>query len=272
MGADTRLAEGLARGRRRLPPVADDFVRECAGASRDANPHLERLVGAVALFIFALLLAMAPLGGEAWAQGSRSMFPPQSRSPLTDFFSALFGGPSRRSSEQPRIVIAPPGVDRPPSYSGGGHGYCVRTCDGRYFPLPGRAGAEKGDLAQCAAFCPAAKMTVVSTSDPARGIDGAVTREGKPYSELPNAYVFRQRLVEGCTCNGKVGGLTHMDVMEDPTLKRGDVVMTSAGSRVFTGKSKGPPYRSADFVEPSRFPDLPRAMRARLNELTVASR
>ncbi|MBP2151511.1 MULTISPECIES: DUF2865 domain-containing protein [Xanthobacter] len=218
------------------------------------------------------MLVLAPLGNDAWAQ-SRGLFPSHGGSPLGDFFSALFGGrPSYRPVEQPRIIVTPRIIYGSPSYSGGGHGYCVRTCDGRYFPLPGRAGAEKSDLAQCAAFCPAANMTVVSTSDPARGIDGAVTRDGKPYSELPNAYVFRQRLVEGCTCNGKVGGLTHVDVMADPTLKRGDVVMTSEGSRVFTGKTKAPPYRAADFVEPSRFPELPRSMRARLDELTVASR
>ncbi len=232
----------------------------------------EGLLALIAAFALGLALSLAPLGGEAKAQ-SRGLFPSHGGSPLTDFFSALFGGrPSYRSSEQPRILVTPRGLDGAPSYSGGGHGFCVRTCDGRYFPLPGRAGAEKSDLAQCAAFCPAAKMTVVSTSDPARGIDGAVTREGKPYSELPNAYVYRQRLVEGCTCNGKVGGLTHVDVMEDPTLKRGDVVMTAEGTRVFTGKTKGPPYRTADFVEPSRFPELPRSMRARLDELTLASR
>lgn len=242
-------------------------------SARAAGQRIEGLIGVLALLLLALALALAPLGGEAWAQGTRGLFPSQGGSPLTDFFSMLFGArPSHRSSEQPRILVTPRALDTAPSYSGGGHGYCVRTCDGRYFPLPGRAGAEKGDLAQCAAFCPAAKMTVVSTSNPARGIDGAVTRDGKPYSELPNAYVYRQRLVEGCTCNGKVGGLTHVDVMEDPTLRRGDVVMTAEGSRVFTGKTKGPPYRTADFVEPSRFPDLPRSLRARLDELTVASR
>lgn len=235
----------------------------CAGKGPRA------LLSAVAV---GLMLVLAPLGNDAWAQ-SRGLFPSHGGSPLGDFFSALFGGrPSYRPVEQPRIIVTPRIIYGSPSYSGGGHGYCVRTCDGRYFPLPGRAGAEKSDLAQCAAFCPAANMTVVSTSDPARGIDGAVTRDGKPYSELPNAYVFRQRLVEGCTCNGKVGGLTHVDVMADPTLKRGDVVMTSEGSRVFTGKTKAPPYRAADFVEPSRFPELPRSMRARLDELTVASR
>lgn len=260
-----KMAERSEHGTRQAPKLGEG--EPPSGRGRD-----DGLLALIAAFALGLALALAPIGGEAKAQ-SRGMFPSHSGSPLTDFFSALFGGrPSYRSSDQPRILVTPRPLDVAPSYSGGGHGFCVRTCDGRYFPLPGRAGAEKSDIAQCAAFCPAAKMTVVSTSDPARGIDGAVTRDGKPYSELPNAYVYRQRLVEGCTCNGKVGGLTHVDVMEDPTLKRGDVVMTREGSRVFTGKTKGPPYRTADFVEPSRFPELPRSMRARLDELTVASR
>lgn len=260
-----KMAEQAVQG---APQVENAGER----ALPSARGREDGLLALMVAFALGLALALVPFGSDARAQ-SRGMFPSHGGSPLTDFFSALFGTrPTYRSSEQPRIIVTPRMLDAAPSYSGGGHGYCVRTCDGRYFPLAGRAGVEKSDLAQCAAFCPAAKMTVVSTSDPARGIEGAVTREGKPYSELPNAYVYRQRLVEGCTCNGKVGGLTHVDVMEDPTLKRGDVVMTAEGSRVFTGKTKGPPYRAADFVEPSRFPELPRSMRARLDELTVASR
>lgn len=231
-----------------------------------------------AVLLAASVLLLMTQGEAALAQSSRGLFPASSGSsspsPLHDFFSALFGGgrPAQRSYEPPRILVTPRPLDAAPTYGGGAYAYCVRTCDGRYFPLQGRASGEKSDLAQCAAFCPAAKMAVYSTSDSGRGIDGAVSKDGKLYSELPNAYVYRQRLVDGCTCNGKVGGLGQVDVMNDPTLKRGDVVMTEAGSRVFTGARKGPPYREADFVSPSRFPELPRAIRARLDELEVAAR
>ena len=34
-------------------------------------------------------------------------------------------------------------------------------------------------------------------------IDNAVTETGKPYSELPNAFRYRNEIVAGCTCNGK---------------------------------------------------------------------
>lgn len=167
-------------------------------------------------------------------------------------------------------------------------GYCVRTCDGRYFPMQGRPGGadDPEALAQCNAFCPAAKMAVYTSSDSARGINLAVSRDGEPYSELPNAYVYRQRLVDGCTCTAgsRIGGLAKIDVMRDPTLKRGDVVMTRRGSVVFAGgeaegrsgrrsaRKSGPPYQQADFVTPAQFPELPRDVRTRINELTVASR
>ncbi|MDI4666129.1 DUF2865 domain-containing protein [Xanthobacter autotrophicus] len=193
-------------------------------------------------------------------------------------FSLLFGGLQAhpyREPERPRIVINPRvrGERSSSASSGSGIAYCVRTCDGRYFPLQGRS-ADEGAIAQCNAFCPAAKMAVYTSSDSARGIDAAVARDGKGYSELPNAFVYRQRLVEGCTCTGgsRIGGLNRIDVMRDPTLRRGDVIMTEEGSRVFTGGRKGPPYRDADFVVPARFPELSRDIRARLSELEMASR
>ncbi|MDI4658743.1 DUF2865 domain-containing protein [Xanthobacter autotrophicus] len=191
----------------------------------------------------------------------------------------LFGGMRPRAlvdpPERPRIVITPRIRREGSAHAGSGVGmaYCVRTCDGRYFPLQGKA-ADDGALAQCNAFCPAAKMAIYTSSDSTRGIDAAVSRTGKAYSELPNAFVYRQRLVEGCTCTAesRIGGLHRIDVMNDPTLRRGDVVMTQEGSRVFTGGRRGPPYRDADFVAPARFPELSRDIRARLSELEMASR
>lgn len=241
-----------------------------------------RAVGCALLLASALLLAVTS-GGEARAQSRGGLFPfaPQGapRASPGNFFSLLFGGLRphvHETPERPRIVITPRvrGSGSSGASWGAGVAYCVRTCDGRYFPLQGKAGEEGGALAQCNAFCPAATMAIYTSSDSTRGIDAAVSRAGKAYSELPNAFVYRQRLVEGCTCTegSRIGGLNRIDVMNDPTLRRGDVVMTEEGSRVFTGGRKGPPYREADFVEPARFPDLSRDMRARLSELEMASR
>lgn len=251
---------------------------------RNAKWTLGRAIS-VGLLLLGYLAGGLAGAGEARAQGARSVFgAPTQSSPPRDFFSLLFGiSPSRPPSaepERPRIEITP---RRRGEGEGGeryGRGvaiaYCVRTCDGRYFPLQGRPGSagDPAALAQCNSFCPASKMAVYTSADSAKGIDVAVSKDGKPYSSMPYAFVYRQRLVDGCSCTGspRIGGLGKVDVMNDPTLKRGDIVMTADGSKVFAGAKSGPPYKQADFVSPSHFPELSGEMRARLRELKVASR
>ena len=49
---------------------------------------------------------------------------------------------------------------------GGGRSvaYCVRLCDGRYFPIQRHANASPAQL--CSAFCPAAKTQVFGIESP----------------------------------------------------------------------------------------------------------
>jgi hypothetical protein len=99
--------------------------------------------------------------------------------------------------------------------------YCVRLCDGRYFPMPRHSNATSIQL--CNAFCPAAKTQVFHGSQ----IDHAVASNGARYASLQNAFVYRQKIVPNCTCNGKDEfGLAKIDVKSDPTLKPGDIVST----------------------------------------------
>lgn len=145
-----------------------------------------------------------------------------------DFFSALFGAIGR--GLQP-----PPGQQPPfggdlsqsepprPRVSLGGPAWCVRTCDGRYFPI---APSEQSRAAVCNNFCPAAETKVVYGGS----IDAAATEDGKPYSQLPNAFRYRSELVAGCTCTShdKVG-LAQIPIEDDPTLRRGDLVAGPSG-------------------------------------------
>ena len=122
------------------------------------------------------------------------------------------------SNPSDRPVYAPNGEA---SSSGAGRAvaYCVRTCDGRYFPMQRHANANPVQL--CSAFCPAAKTLVFNGSQ----IDYAVAANGTRYGDLDNAFVYRQRIIEGCTCNGKDAfGLARIDVASDPTLRQGDIV------------------------------------------------
>ena len=64
-------------------------------------------------------------------------------------------------------------------------------------------------------------------------IDNAATESGKPYSELPNAFRYRNELVAGCTCNGKDQiGLAPVKIENDPTLRKGDIVAGADGLMV----------------------------------------
>jgi hypothetical protein len=128
--------------------------------------------------------------------------------------------------------------DRPVAYGGYGGAapaqstgtgravaFCVRTCDGRYFPMQRHANANSVEL--CSAFCPAAKTAVFNGSQ----IDHAMGANGARYADLANAFVYREKIVPGCTCNGKDAfGLVQIDVANDPTLRPGDVV--SSGDNV----------------------------------------
>jgi hypothetical protein len=152
-----------------------------------------------------------------------------------DFLSALFGAFGARppapatplpfASEGDNSAAPETLAPRPrTSYSGGSQAYCVRSCDGRYFPI--QASDNQSRAASCNSFCSAGETKVVYGSN----IDNAVTESGKPYSELPNAFRYRNEMVAGCTCNGKdQTGLAPVSIENDPTLRKGDIVAGSGG-------------------------------------------
>jgi hypothetical protein len=166
--------------------------------------------------------------GAAVALGALALIP---AAQAEDFLSALFGAFGGGRSRGPMITLpfANEGYqgDARPRYSGGGQAYCVRTCDGRYFPISASDGQSRA--ASCNSFCPASDTKVVYGS----GIDNAATDSGKPYSELPNAFRYRNELVAGCTCNGTDQiGLAPVKIENDPTLRKGDIVAGPGGLMV----------------------------------------
>jgi hypothetical protein len=150
-----------------------------------------------------------------------------------DFFSALFGGLTRGRTPYVSMPFANEDGSVPaqrgemrPRY-GGGQAFCVRTCDGRYFPITASDNASKA--ASCNSFCPASETKIVYGGN----IDNAATETGKPYSELPNAFRYRTEMVAGCTCNGKDQiGLAPVKIEDDPTLRKGDIVAGENGLQV----------------------------------------
>jgi hypothetical protein len=152
-----------------------------------------------------------------------------------DFFARLFGGITRQAPRPTAPAMSPFGygsemderASRPQVSYGGGTAYCVRTCDGRYFPVPASDRASRA--ASCNSFCPSAETQVFHGSN----IDDAVSEKGKAYTSLANAFRYRNEMVAGCTCNGKDGGgLAQVKIDDDPTLRSGDIVAGENGLMV----------------------------------------
>lgn len=166
--------------------------------------------------------------------------------PTTD----IFGNPQRVYVYRPRHRDA----------SARTSSFCVRTCDGRYFPVAAREGQSSAEM--CSSFCPASETKVYRGSS----IDNASTDGGKAYSDLPNAFKYRDQLVDGCTCNGKdPAGLAAVKIEDDPTLRKGDIVAGSDGLLVAGSRSRG---RSAAV----NFTPAPKSLRAQFERLPVVAR
>ena len=186
-------------------------------------------------------------------------------------FERIFGG-LRRAVEAPaqnaRAFVDPStslanAINPRPSQrveTGPARAFCVRTCDGHFFPVQARAGLSAAD--SCHAFCPGSQTRLYSGGN----IDYAVASDGSRYADLDNAFVYRKQLVAGCTCNGRDAfGLARMDVNSDPTLRPGDVVATKSGLVAFTGAKN----KIADFTPIDSYRDLSKNSRDKLSEVKI---
>jgi hypothetical protein len=157
------------------------------------------------------------------------------------FLDSLFGSPQPApapalpyaATSSTASLAQPNGIAQPLQLGGGiGYGstFCVRLCDGRFFPVQHHATATP--IQMCSAFCPAAKTRIFTGSE----IADARAADGARYADLDNAFVYRQKIVPGCTCNGRDAfGLAPFDLTNDPTLQAGDIVATANGLQKFTG-------------------------------------
>lgn len=170
-----------------------------------------------------LVLATVTFATPAAAQGFFDMiFNGDRYAPRRNYAPPQGNAYADPSNPSDRPVYAPSGAAPQVSHGGGrGVAYCVRLCDGRYFPIQRHANANPVQL--CNAFCPAAKTQVFNGSQ----IDNAYASNGARYADIDNAFVYREKVVDNCTCNGKDSfGLARIDINADPTLRQGDIVST----------------------------------------------
>jgi hypothetical protein len=214
------------------------------------------IVGALAF-----LLALPPL--DTLAQG--------------DFFDTLFGpeqpswappGRSWRVMRPPRQRVRPQkatiphakpvGTGAPVATGAGaeadsmsGGAYCVRVCDGYYFPLI--KSSQLSDQQSCDFACPSTRVQLYQGAS----IDQARNARGERYSALRAAFSFRDKLTARCSCNDPAASRDYYLRLSrrDPTLRSGDIVVGEKGAFI---------YNRSSLVGISH---APRHVRARLRSL-----
>jgi len=142
------------------------------------------------------------------------------------FLENLFGGNNNG---------APPPMDNGAA-SGTYRTVCARSCDGFYFPIsfatvPGRFA---DDERTCKALCPAADATLYTYRNPGEDMNQAVSINGQPYSQSPNAFKYRQAFDKACSC--KAVGQTWSDALKNiddkaAAAQQGDIIVTDESSK-----------------------------------------
>ena len=215
----------------------------------------------------AMFMAAASLAGSAiLVPGSVS---------AEGLFDMFFGGgqkqQTRAAPAQANFFADPFGTNPQPAPQAAaprvavsGPAFCVRSCDGKYFPLTMRGNATPVQM--CQAFCPASATKVFYGSH----IDSASAGAGERYADSENAYAYRKTLRADCTCNGRSpSGLAPVDLALDTSLRTGDIVATTDGLVAYTGIRLGA-GQAAEFTPVASYPGLTADVRARLGEMKVA--
>jgi hypothetical protein len=208
----------------------------------------------VAAALIASVLALEPR--EASAEG------------LFDLFFGGFQKQQHQAQPPQASFFADPLQQNQPvpssrTVASGGPSFCVRSCDGKYFPLT-RGNASPVQM--CQAFCPASQTKVFYGSN----IDSATTATGERYADSENAFAYRKALRADCTCNGRdAAGLAPIDLTLDASLRAGDVIATTSGLVAYSGIKVGN-NQSPEFTPVASYPGLTAEVRARLGEMKVA--
>jgi hypothetical protein len=166
--------------------------------------------------------------------------------------------PGDFQSDQPQIPMATQARPR-------GLAVCVRLCDGSFFPSAASSGGDEA----CAAQCPDAPAALYFERAGSDRIEDAVSADGSPYSALPTAGRYRTTLDASCRCRRSPTRDYVSAILTDPTLRKGDIVMTPKGLVVYQGAKAGPKTAS-DFVSLSQARSLPKDLQTSVSALRVA--
>lgn len=129
------------------------------------------------------------------------------------FFEELFGvGAPDSVTGLREVPVGPPesettdenGEQSEARPRGGPMAICVRGCDGGFFPITYSAkDSQLDDLnTLCKAMCPGAEAKLY-TQSLWKGLDSAVSIDGEPYADHPNARKFQKTYDPSCGCKPK---------------------------------------------------------------------
>lgn len=145
------------------------------------------------------------------------------------FLSSLFGGNSSAGGDPGASAGEGAPGDVAPSAlpSGSFRTVCVRTCDGYFFPISSSTNQSRfaDDERSCQRLCPASEVILFSHRT-GEEINQAVSITGQNYTQLPNAFKYRQTFNKECSC--RKPGQSWAEALEgrDGTVERGDIVVT----------------------------------------------
>jgi hypothetical protein len=157
-------------------------------------------------------------------------------------------GPQYKAAAQPRgifdSIFSNNAVlgSADPSLGSGFKTLCVRTCDGYYYPISFSASAAKfaEDEQTCRATCPNAEVALYSVRV-GEDVRQAMSLNGRPYTELPNAFRYRQQFDASCSC--RRAGQSWADAMgqsKDNTVERGDIVVNEERAKAMSQPKTDP--------------------------------
>jgi len=165
--------------------------------------------------------------GPQYRQASQS---PQGR----NLFDTLFGANSGFQSDTP------------------GNAYrtvCVRTCDGFFFPISFSTSPNRfnDDQRACQRMCPASEAVLYTHRNPGEDMNQAVSAGGRLYSELPNAFKFRQEFNAACSCKkqGETWAEALKGLEDRSTIEQGDILVTEDRAKAMNAPrdAQGRPIR-----------------------------
>jgi hypothetical protein len=110
---------------------------------------------------------------------------------------------------------------------------CVRSCDGFYFPISFATNSSRfrDDEAACQRACPASPVTLYTYRNPGEDVAQAVSLNGQTYSEMPNAFRYRQQYDSACSCRPQGQSWSEALKQINDSVEQGDIVVTEKSSK-----------------------------------------